>query len=254
MAPRPSGHPLWVMPRRGGCFDNAVVADDLTGATTVGALLARIGVQPTVILDHHQLAEVANPDDEVIIVSTDSRPMPPEVAFGRVHTASGVLRDLGAQHFSKRIDTTCRGCIGAETEGMMTAVGDEAVAVIVPAMPQSNRVVAGGYSLINSVLLSRTDVARDIRTPVTESHLPTLFRSQFSVPVAHVDLTDVVGGADQVAARLRSCGPPATRRSSWTPSAWTTSTPSLRPSSGSHGRSSPLIRGRSPSRSPWRPG
>lgn len=202
MAPRPSGHPLWVMPRRGGCFDNAVVADDLTGATTVGALLARIGVQPTVILDHHQLAEVANPDDEVIIVSTDSRPMPPEVAFGRVHTASGVLRDLGAQHFSKRIDTTCRGCIGAETEGMMTAVGDDAVAVIVPAMPQSNRVVAGGYSLINSVLLSRTDVARDIRTPVTESHLPTLFRSQFSVPVAHVDLTDVVGGADQVAARL----------------------------------------------------
>ena len=179
-----------------------IVADDVTGATTVGALIAREGVEASVYFNHRTLEEDIRGDEDVLITSTDSRPMEPEVAFGRVRRATRSLMRLGARQFSKRIDTTCRGGIGPEVEGMLTALGEDHVAVIVPAMPQSKRIVVGGYSLIDSELLSRTAVAQDVRTPVRQSHLPTLFAEQFSLPVEHIDLGHVLAGHERVAGEL----------------------------------------------------
>lgn len=183
-----------------------IVADDVTGATTVGALIAREDAEPTILFEHRTLRETSTGTEQVLITSTGSRAMEPEVAFGRVHQATRALLDCGAPHLSKRIDTTCRGGIGPEVEGMLSALedaGEDRYALIVPAMPQSRRIVVGGYSLIDSVLLSETDVARDVRTPVRESHLPTLLRAQFSTEVAHVGLADVLAGGDHLVSRLR---------------------------------------------------
>ena len=179
-----------------------IVADDVTGATTVGALIAREGIEATVLFNHRSLETDAVGHEEVLITSTDSRSMEPEVAFGRVRHATEALIRLGAAQFSKRIDTTCRGGIGPEVEGMLTALGDDYIALIVPAMPQSKRIVVDGYSLIDSVLLAETAVAQDVRTPVVESHLPTLFASQFSLPLGHVALRDIQRGHDVIATRL----------------------------------------------------
>lgn len=181
-----------------------IVADDLTGGTTVGALLARRGVPTTVLFGRDDIerdAAGAGAGDAVV-VSTDSRAMPPEVAFGRVRAATQALLATGATRLSKRIDTTCRGGIGPEVEGMLSALPDDHVAVVVPAMPQSRRIVVSGFSLIDSVLLARTDVAKDVRTPVTESHLPTLLRRQLTVPLGQVLIATVLAGAPAVAADL----------------------------------------------------
>lgn len=179
-----------------------IVADDVTGGTTVGALVAREGAAPTVLFNHRDIGDAVAGSEETVIVSTDSRAMEPEISFGRVHHAVEQLLSLGARQLSKRIDTTCRGGIGPEVEGMMTALGEDCTAVVVPAMPESRRIVVGGYSFIDSVLLSRTDVARDVLTPVRESHIPTLLGTQFSRPVAHIALDDVLEGASTIAARL----------------------------------------------------
>lgn len=181
-----------------------VVADDLTGGTTVGALLARTGTFPTVLFNHDQIEEPVTRDEQAIIVSTDSRAVEPEVAFGRVRHATEQLLGLGVRQLSKRIDTTCRGGVGPEVEGMMTALDEDATAIIVPAMPESRRIVVGGYSLIDSVLLASTDVARDVRTPVRESDLRSLFAPQFSSPIAHLELSDVLMGPDRVEERLEA--------------------------------------------------
>ena len=179
-----------------------IVADDVTGATTVGALIAREGVEATVFFDYTSLEEAASGEEEVVITSTDSRPLEPQVAFNRVRQATESLLRLGATQLSKRIDTTCRGGIGPEVEGMLAAAGEDHVAVVVPAMPQSRRIVIGGYSIIDSVLLHRTAVAQDVRTPVRESHLPTLLASQFTQPVAHVGISEVITGPQAVAAQM----------------------------------------------------
>lgn len=230
-----------------------IVADDVTGATTVGALIAREGVEASVYFDFRSLEQDASADDEVVITSTDSRPLEPEVAYKRVKEATAALIRLGARQFSKRIDTTCRGGIGPEVEGMLDALteadaaaspeaagspsggpseddavaggrresspettrpegdgtDDGWVAVVVPAMPQSRRIVVGGYSIIDSVLLHRTAVAQDVRTPVRQSHLPTLLAGQLRQGVAHVGMDAVIAGPDAIASRLaeaRSAG------------------------------------------------
>lgn len=61
-----------------------IVADDVTGGTTVGALLAREGIEPTLCYDARTMADTVSPDEDVIITSTDSRAMKPEEAYKAV--------------------------------------------------------------------------------------------------------------------------------------------------------------------------
>lgn len=179
-----------------------IVADDLTGATTVGALLARVGIDTAVIFDTEAVAGL-DPDHEAVILNSDSRPLPAAVARAAVARDTANLVAAGAIQFSKRIDTTCRGGIGPEVEGMLGELSDDHVAVVVPAMPQSRRIVVGGYSLIDSVLLARTAVAQDVRTPVHESHLPTLLAGQTDLGVGYVAIGDVIAGGEVLAGALR---------------------------------------------------
>lgn len=178
-----------------------IVADDLTGATTVGALLARVGVDTVVLFDADGVGEL-EADHAAVIVNADSRALPGPEAYARVHRATQDLVAAGAQLFSKRIDTTCRGGIGPEVEGMLSVLGEDYVAIVVPAMPQSRRIVVGGYSLIDSVLLARTPVAVDVRTPVTESDLRRLLAAQCSLGVGSVGIDAVIAGADRLKGAL----------------------------------------------------
>lgn len=175
-----------------------IVADDLTGATTVGALIAREGVQATVLFDQTDIAASEFSDNSAMIVSTDSRALDPELAFQRVALATEALKAKGVNLFSKRIDTTLRGGIGYEVEGMLSKLGEDYLAIVVPSMPQSRRVVIEGFSLIDSLLLSRTDVAQDVRTPVRESHVPTLLGQQFTRKIEHVDIRTIMKGKQAI--------------------------------------------------------
>lgn len=175
-----------------------IIADDLTGATTVGALLARSKMENVVFLDQEKATNSEFRHDAVVFTS-DSRALPPAQAREKVYSLTKVLQGLGVSLFSKRIDTTCRGGIGYEVDAMLEALaeeGDERIAVIVPAMPQSRRIVVEGWSLIDSVLLSRTGVANDVRTPVTESHLVKLLQPQLQGKLAHISVARINEGAE----------------------------------------------------------
>ncbi|MBR7249905.1 four-carbon acid sugar kinase family protein, partial [Klebsiella variicola] len=82
------------------------------------------------------------------------------------------LQVCGAHYFSERNYTTLRGGIGFEVDVMLEHLAQEAVAVVVQAVPKSRRSRVGGYSLIDAVALAGADVAQDVRSPVTESGVP----------------------------------------------------------------------------------
>lgn len=180
-----------------------IVADDLTGATTVGVLLARSGLKTAAFFDTDSFArnDVEYP---AMVVSSDSRPLPKAEAQQRVSAAVTELKARGAQYFTKRIDTTLRGGIGYEIDAMLDLLPQKTVAVVVPAMPQSRRILVGGFSVIDSVALSCTDVARDVRTPVTESWVPGLLAAQTRHQVSHIDLAQVMKGEAAIQQALRS--------------------------------------------------
>lgn len=186
------------MPRIG------VIADDLTGATTVGVLLARSKVRTNVFFHTEAVKKSAQQEQtEAVIISTDSRALPAGSAYERVRKATQALKELGVRYFQKRIDTTLRGGIGIEIDAMLDVLPENTVAVVVPSMPQSRRILVGGYSIIDGVPLIHTSAARDVRTPVRESYIPRLLGGQSKRKVGLAALDDVLGGVEVMEAALR---------------------------------------------------
>lgn len=179
------------------------VADDLTGATTTGVLLARSKAR-TAVFFHEEAAEKTEKADELdaILVSSNSRALPANEAYNKVKSATMALKRMGVKYFSKRIDTTLRGGIGVEIDAMLDCMEKDAVAVVVPAMPQSRRILVGGYSVIDGTALIRTPVAQDVRTPVSENYIPRLLESQTRRKVGLVTLDVVLKGTEAVKEQL----------------------------------------------------
>lgn len=180
------------------------VADDLTGATTTGVLLARSKARTAVFFNEEAAEKTEGLSRlDAVLISSNSRPLPKEEAYSKVTSAVQALKRMGVRYFTKRIDTTLRGGIGTEIDAMLDALEEDAVAVVVPAMPQSRRILVGGYSVIDGVPLVRTPVAQDVRTPVKENYVPKLLSEQTGRTVGLVTLSHVLQGEDAVARALK---------------------------------------------------
>lgn len=180
------------------------VADDLTGATTTGVLLARSKAR-TAVFFNEEAAERAEGVEELdaILISSNSRPLPANEAYDKVTSATLALKRMGVRYFSKRIDTTLRGGVGVEIDAMLDHVDEDSIAVVVPAMPQSKRILVGGYSVIDGVALINTPVAQDVRTPVTENYIPKLLAGQTRRKIGLVSLSHVLEGEEAIREALR---------------------------------------------------
>lgn len=176
-----------------------MVADDVTGATTSGVLLSRSSVRTGVFFDE-VLAENSNIKHNLdcIVISSNSRALSKEDSYFKVQKSTRLLKKMGAKYFSKRIDTTLRGGIGTEIDAMLDVLGDDYVAIVVPAMPESRRILVGGYSVIDNVPLIETDVANDVKTPVKENYIPKLISEQTSRKTGFIDLSTVISGTEEI--------------------------------------------------------
>jgi len=175
------------------------VADDLTGATTTGVLLARSKARTAVFFNVEAATQAEGVEElDAIIISSNSRPLPANGAYDKVKEATIALKNMGVKYFQKRIDTTLRGGIGVELDAMLDQLEEGTVAVVVPAMPQSRRILVGGYSVIDGVALINTPVAQDVRTPVKESYIPKLLSVQTRRKVGLVTLDQVLQGDEVI--------------------------------------------------------
>lgn len=175
------------------------VADDLTGATTTGVLLARSKARTAVFFNVEAATKAEELDElDAIIISSNSRPLPADEAYDKVKDATIALKNMKVKYFQKRIDTTMRGGIGVEIDAMLDQLDEDAVAIVVPAMPQSRRILVGGYSVIDGVALINTPVAQDVRTPVKENYIPRLLQSQTKRQVSLVTLDKVLAGQEAI--------------------------------------------------------
>lgn len=180
------------------------VADDLTGATTTGVLLARSKARTAVFFNVEAASNASAVNElDAIIISSNSRPLPANEAYEKVKDATIALKNMGVRYFQKRTDTTMRGGIGVEIDAMLDQLSEDTVAVVVPAMPQSRRILVGGFSVIDGVALINTPVAQDVRTPVKENYVPRLLQGQTRRKVGLVTLDHVLAGDEAVKAALK---------------------------------------------------
>ncbi|MGB9858959.1 MAG: four-carbon acid sugar kinase family protein [Moorellaceae bacterium] len=180
----------------------AVVADDLTGANATGVLFAKKGLKVITVINYQMLPESIARDWGGLIVNTFSRGVVPAEARRRVEETVSILRRAGVSYFGKRIDSTARGNLGAEIEGMLATLGPEYIAVVVPAYPASGRIVVGGYLLVNGVPVEQTEAGRDPKTPVDTSEVLSIIARQSALPKGSISLNVVVKGTEAIRAKL----------------------------------------------------
>lgn len=145
----------------------AALADDTTGALEVGALLAKF--QARVLLN----ADAPLPDCDVAILDTQSRHLAPQQAQASLFRAASRVRDAQALWIYKKTDSTLRGPIGAEFDGLLEAFQERSI-VYAPAYPRMGRTLVDGILLVNGNPVAGTDFGRDPLNPVKESSVPVL--------------------------------------------------------------------------------
>ena len=159
----------------------AVIADDLTGACDTGVQLAGAGRPcPVVVADSQDgvsgtdLRRVFSGHGR-LVVDTESRHIGSAEARGRAHAVAKALREFDIGMLYKKVDSTLRGRIAAEIDGVRS-VFDDRVIVIAPAYPAAGRTTEQGMCLVDGIPVHKTEFGTARRSPVSSSriadHLP----------------------------------------------------------------------------------
>lgn len=173
-----------------------IIADDYTGAADTGVQFAKKRLKTTIVRDLKRIGEITERVD-VLVFDTESRGDPREVAYEKVALASEEFKKMGAELLYKKIDSTLRGNLGVELDAAMDTLAVSAV-ILCPAYPKNGRITVGGFHLKNLSLIEETEVAKDPESPVRQSHIPTLIRSQSGKRVSLVDIGIVSRGVKRV--------------------------------------------------------
>lgn len=181
-----------------------IIADDLTGANDTALQFHLQGANTQILLSSQtEPCNVIN--TQTWALSTESRNVAPEIAYENVKEATSMfVKKLKPDYFYKKIDSTIRGNIAVEVLAMLEVLQWDA-SVIIPAFPAEGRITVGGYHLLKGVPIERTEMARDPHSPIFESHLPTLLKSQlgnYDKLVGSIELKTVMKGAGPLLIRL----------------------------------------------------
>jgi uncharacterized protein YgbK (DUF1537 family) len=174
----------------------AVVADDLTGALDTAGQWTRSGLRTFIMLGAAPV-----PDAEAVAIHTASRAATAGQAYRRAKEAGQRLRK---RYVYKKVDSTLRGNIGAEVEGLLDGLGLPK-ALLAPTFPAAGRTVEGGILRVHGVPLDETEFSRDSQCPARESHVPTLVARQTRRTVGHLPLEVVTQGEDAIRQALQNC-------------------------------------------------
>ena len=155
-----------------------IVADDFTGATDTGVQFRKASLRVSVIIDTHRLSDdLINSD--VLVIDLESRFDTREVAYQKCLKLGLQILSLGDFYLYKKLDSTFRGNIGAEIDGLMDAMKLR-ITLLAPAWPLNGRTTENGEVLLNSVKLAETEASRDPRTPVKNSRISEIIGLQSS--------------------------------------------------------------------------
>ena len=177
-----------------------VIADDLTGSNATSSLFKKIGLRAASIL---KLQGDINYDVDVISYSTASRGLDKEEAYKKVSEAIKILKNKDVLVYNKRIDSTLRGNIGTEINAMLDNLEDDRIAVVVPAYPDSGRIVVNKTMLVNGVLLENSDAGKDPKTPIKTSCVESLIQKGIKYSSTYFTLSDIAQPIEEIAKKIQ---------------------------------------------------
>ncbi|MBQ3819268.1 four-carbon acid sugar kinase family protein [bacterium] len=183
-----------------------VIADDLTGANDTALQFHLKGANTQILLsDEIELLNLKG--TQVWAISTESRNVDSNTAYEKVVKIANMFKEkLNPDFLYKKIDSTIRGNIAVEILGILSVFEYDA-SIIVPAFPAEMRTTVGGYHMLKGIPMERTEMACDPHSPIRESHLPTLLKTQlpdeYSDIVGQIELKTVMKGAGPILQKIK---------------------------------------------------
>jgi uncharacterized protein YgbK (DUF1537 family) len=182
-----------------------IVADDLTGALDTAGAFAGQGINTKVVAQPVASDPESVRNAQVVAVNTASRHLSAADAVQHVQQCTRLLAE---QHFDivyKKIDSTLRGNVVAETMALMD-VCERPSALVAPAFPAQGRTVVDGVVHVEGVPLADTGFARDALSPPPLAPLGEVFAQatgagqvmawQHGQPLPHPDAGVVIADAE----------------------------------------------------------
>lgn len=170
------------------------IADDLTGASDLGLMLASHGLPVSLFPGMPPPESILQTPAAVIALKI--RTIEAGAAVRQAREAADWLLACGARQlfykYCSTFDSTPKGNIGPVTDALLQRLKED-FTVLLPAFPANGRTVCGGELRVNGEPLAKTSMRRHPLTPMTESSLLHLMDSQTAagrtglVPQATVD-------------------------------------------------------------------
>lgn len=179
-----------------------VIADDMTGTNDNGALLNEAGYDAVSAVSKN-IDRQFYENRDVLCINTNSRAIDSFSAYQ-------LIKDMVEKYaetetlISKRVDSTLRGNVGSEIDGVLAALPERFKAIVVAAYPKAGRICIGGYILVNSLPLETCGIETDPKTPVTSSFVVEIIGQQSKRSVCQIRLKDVLKGSNHLAEILRN--------------------------------------------------
>ncbi|MDR6417727.1 3-oxo-tetronate kinase [Pseudarthrobacter sulfonivorans] len=177
-----------------------VIADDFTGGTDVAVAFRRAGLR-VLIQFGTQDAVQAGDGADVVVVALKTRTLPVDQAVAQSLQAARGLLAAGARQlffkFCSTFDSTPAGNIGPVCDALADLAGSD-FAVVVPSSPAHGRTQYNGHLFVNNQLLSDSPMRHHPLTPMTDSRVPVLLRTQTARTVSLVTLQEVHTGPDSL--------------------------------------------------------
>lgn len=194
----------------------ALLADDFTGALDTGVQFLKEGRRPILFIpdevsgspgrDTRDSATfVSSPaagEEVLLMVDTETRFLDSATAAQTVSAATGALLKAGYEPFFKKIDSTLRGNVGAELEGMIDIL--EVPALVAPAVPANGRTLVEGVVYVNGLPLTKSESGKDPFTPNRTSKAAEILASQTTRRIKEVPLKLVRRGGEEIARLLEA--------------------------------------------------
>jgi D-threonate/D-erythronate kinase len=179
-----------------------IQADDLTGACDTGAPFAARGLDTLVVVhDGDDPPRLPSATPTVLVIDTESRQRPIDDARQRARWSGSVLKAGSPAVLYKKVDSTLRGRVAAEIDGMLDGAGME-MALLSPAFPAQRRIVIDGCLLVDGRPADETPIALDPAFPRTGASVLGLLAAEGVRPIAALPLASVRRGREAVAMRL----------------------------------------------------
>ncbi|MDR1469264.1 MAG: four-carbon acid sugar kinase family protein [Spirochaetaceae bacterium] len=165
-----------------------IVADDFTGANDTGVQLRRRGIPVSVVFSG---ALVTGEDS--LVVDTETRALSAEEAYQKVAAEARSAASGKFTHVMKKVDSTLRGNIAAETRAIDDVWKSDLV-IFAPAIPDLGRTTVNRIHLLNGTPITKTELSRDPKTPVVEDDVQKIMAAAFNEKVTHIGGADVEAG------------------------------------------------------------